>query len=160
MKDAKYSYNGYIIDYTSISKDEIYSQGMPTAFSAGVAVFIRSHKIDEFDNLIIINSIIKDSSVTDKDNDDYINISFQAFLYYELGTSSANIIISELDLINDNIGGNIDIFIKWATIYTLLGFANISNIFPYKNRFAFLAINRAAKPFIKKVIEINVKNMS
>ena len=78
MKHSKYSYNGYTIDYSLITKDEVYSQGMNTVFAASVAMFIRNNKIEDFHNLVIINSIKDDVGAPNID-DNHIRVAFQAF---------------------------------------------------------------------------------
>lgn len=155
MKHSKYSYNGYTIDYSLITKDEVYSQGMNTVFAASVAMFIRNNKIEDFHNLVIINSIKDDVGAPNID-DNHIRVAFQAFLYYELNDAGTNnIIVTELDMYDHSRTE----FIKLVTAYTMLGFISIKDAFVRNDTIAFVLASSSAKSFIQKVVEVAVDNM-
>lgn len=155
MKHSKYSYNGYTIDYSLISKDEIYSKGMNTIFTASVAVFIRTNEITDFNNVVIINSIKNDAN-PNMFEDNHVRVAFQAFLYYELNDAgSTNIILTELDMYDYSV----PVFIDLITTYVMLGFISIDSAFPSKDRVAFALASSSAKSFIRKTVEVAIENM-
>lgn len=155
MKHSKYSYNGYTIDYSLITKEEICSQGMDTLFAASIAMFIRNNKIEDFQNLVIVNSI-KDNIGAAKIDDNHIRVAFQAFLYYELNDASThNIIVAELDMFDYPKQA----FVDMITAYIMLGFFSINDALPRGDAVAFVLAGSSAKSFIKHVIEIAVDNL-
>lgn len=155
MKKAKYSYNGYTIDYTLISKEEVYSKDMDTLFAASVVAFIRDNKIADFSNVVIINSIKNDANSNVFD-DNHIRVAFQAFLYYELNDAgTTNIILTELDMYDYGASVFVDLIVE----YMMLGFVSANDAFPSEDRVAFVLPSSSAKSFIKKVVETAVEKL-
>lgn len=154
MKNSRYSYNGNTIDYTLIAKAEVYSyERTDDALISDVSSFIRNKGIEDFDNLVIINSITNDSS--NPIDEISVGVSFKAFMYYELDMRNSDIIITSLDMYNNTRSD----FINLVTVYVILGFISIDSVFNYDDALVFVAPTTRTKSFVQKIVEVMVDKL-